>query len=218
MNYLAHGYRFLERPYLMAGTAAPDWMNVVDRRTRLRAKAAREFFAHSDWIVAEVAAGIVQHHVDDAWFHQSPAFVELQLDFSRMIRGELPHDDGMRPWFLAHILVEILLDWVLSDEHVGLLDSYYDAIGQLNPAQVQRAIETISGRADLPILEFIHRFRDERFLDDYADDERLLARLQMVMRRVGLPPLPEAVTNVFPDARRAVKTRWLQGDFAPCAP
>src|SRR5262245_35641363 len=32
MNYLAHGWRFVEEPYLLAGTAAPDWMSVIDRK------------------------------------------------------------------------------------------------------------------------------------------------------------------------------------------
>ena len=32
MNYFAHGVRFLEDPYFLAGTAVPDWLSVVDRR------------------------------------------------------------------------------------------------------------------------------------------------------------------------------------------
>ncbi len=38
MNYFAHGYRFIDDPYFMAGTALPDWLSVADRRVRIRPK------------------------------------------------------------------------------------------------------------------------------------------------------------------------------------
>jgi hypothetical protein len=38
MNYFAHGIRFLDRPWFLAGTATPDWLSVADRKVRLREK------------------------------------------------------------------------------------------------------------------------------------------------------------------------------------
>src|SRR3984957_18435669 len=38
MNYFAHGIRFVDRPWFLAGTALPDWLSVIDRRVRLRPK------------------------------------------------------------------------------------------------------------------------------------------------------------------------------------
>jgi hypothetical protein len=51
MNYFAHARPFLDQPYFMAGTGVPDWLTVVDRRVRLRAKHAEAglrlaFFGH----------------------------------------------------------------------------------------------------------------------------------------------------------------------------
>src|SRR5262245_50971039 len=40
MNYLAHGWRFVGQPYVLAGTAAPDWLSVIDRKIRLRLRTA----------------------------------------------------------------------------------------------------------------------------------------------------------------------------------
>ncbi len=36
MNYFAHGVAFLDRPYVLAGTAVPDWLLVAERQVRLR--------------------------------------------------------------------------------------------------------------------------------------------------------------------------------------
>ena len=38
MNYFAHGRSFIDHPYLLAGTAVPDWLNLVARRSRIRTK------------------------------------------------------------------------------------------------------------------------------------------------------------------------------------
>jgi hypothetical protein len=40
VNYFAHGRRFIDDPYFLAGTAVPDWLNVVDRQVRVRGRHA----------------------------------------------------------------------------------------------------------------------------------------------------------------------------------
>ena len=57
-----------------------------DRKTRLRSRRAAEFVADEDPIVAAIARGVVQHHIDDGWFHATPAFNELSLQFAVEIR------------------------------------------------------------------------------------------------------------------------------------
>src|SRR5437660_738437 len=146
MNYLAHGWRFTDRPYVLAGTAAPDWLSVIDRKIRLRSRTAAEFVADADPIVAAVARGVVQHHADDAWFHALPAFNELSLAFAVEIRDALPGDEGFRPSFLGHILVELLLDSAITEENPARLDAYYAAIAALDPAAVEAAISRLATR------------------------------------------------------------------------
>ncbi len=71
MNYLAHGWPFLDDPYFLAGTAVPDWLSVADRQVRARGKQAVPLGNDDDLRVAAVARGIVQHHEDDRWFHET---------------------------------------------------------------------------------------------------------------------------------------------------
>src|ERR1041385_2901345 len=99
MNYLAHGWRFTQEPYFLAGTAVPDWLSVIDRKIRVRSRMAVEYVDDPDPLLAAVARGIVQHHADDAWFHATPAFNELNLKFAVQVRDALPGDEGFRPSF-----------------------------------------------------------------------------------------------------------------------
>jgi hypothetical protein len=207
MNYFAHGRCFVDDPYFLAGTAVPDWLNVVDRRVRVRLAQARLFVDSPDERTARVAAGIVQHCDDDQWFHSTRAFAELSLELCRLLRDRLPADDGFRPHFLGHILVEILLDAALIADEPGRLDDYYAALDGLDGHSIENAVGTISTRPARNLATFIGLFSRERFLSDYSDDGKLLFRLNQVMRRVGLPLLPRDLIDWFSTARALVAER-----------
>jgi hypothetical protein len=207
MNYLAHGYRFCQDPYFLAGTAAPDWLSVIDRKMRLRSKTAGQFVDDPDPTLAAMARGVIQHHHDDGWFHQTEAFATLSLSFAVAVRGVLPADDGFRPSFLGHILVELLLDAVLADEAPQRLEEYYQAIAALDPTVVEQVLNRLATRPSDRIATLIPRFHQERFLADYGEDATLLMRLNHVMRRVGLPLLPEDLQQLFPELRSKVRRR-----------
>src|SRR5437763_16872625 len=146
MNYLAHCWRFTAEPYFSAGTAAPDWMSVIDRKVRLRSRVAAEWVNDRDVVLAAVARGVVQHHADDAWFHATPAFNELSLGFAVELRDVLPGDEGFRPSFLGHLLVELLLDRALAEDNPHYLDNYYAALAQLDAALTQQTISRLATR------------------------------------------------------------------------
>ena len=205
MNYFAHGRHFVDDPYFLAGTAVPDWLNVVDRRVRTRARAAAELVEDEDPRAGAVAQGIVQHHHDDDWFHRTAAFSELCWDFTVRIRDLLSPDDGLRPSFLGHILVELLLDAALITQHPRHLDVYYGALESLDPEVVQQTVNRIAARSTAGLRAFIPRFSRERFLYDYSDDAKLLFRLNQVMQRVKLPLLPDEFCQLLPAARRDVR-------------
>lgn len=207
MNYLAHGWRFADQPYFLAGTAVPDWLSVVDRKMRARGKTAALFVDDADDNLAALARGIVQHHRDDEWFHQTTAFNELSLAFTIQIRDVLPSDDGFRPSFLGHILVELLLDATLTEEEPARLDRYYAVLAQADPVFLQAAINRLSTRQSDKVAYLVTRFLQERFLYDYAEDGKLLVRLNHVMHRVGLPQLPPELAELFPAMREVVRNR-----------
>jgi hypothetical protein len=207
MNYFAHGRAYVDNAYFLAGTAVPDWLSVVDRRMRVRSRCVQPFAHQPDGRVAALAAGILQHHRDDLQFHQTRAFAELSLHLTTVIRDVLQPDDGFRPSFLGHILVEILLDAALIAEDPARLDAYYDALGQLDRRIVVDAVNRMATHQSGRLDEFIEKFCTIRFLYDYLHDEKLLWRLNHVMQRVGLPHLPSEFAAILPQARRDVQRR-----------
>jgi hypothetical protein len=207
MNYYAHGYRFVQTPCFLAGTAVPDWLSVVNRRVRARRRLAEPWTDDADPDVREVARGIVQHHHDDAWFHATRAFAELSLALTVGVRELLAGDPGFRPSFLGHILVEVFLDAALIAADPDRLERYYAALESLDPVLVSEIIQRMT-TGPVPGLEAVlPRFCRERFLYDYLDDAKLLARLNRVMGRVKLPILPASFVTFLPTARHLVTAR-----------
>ncbi|MFZ5828669.1 MAG: hypothetical protein ACOY3P_01210 [Planctomycetota bacterium] len=218
MNYLAHARTFLDRPYFAAGTAVPDWLTVSDRGVRMRTKIVDPFLAYDEPVVAEVAGGILQHLRDDARFHATPAFIECTTAISRLARRILPDETGFRLGFLGHLLTEVLLDAALADDDRTLLPAYEACLSQIEPRRVAEVVNLISPRPAVRLAAFIEQFLAHRILWDYSEDGKLLMRLNQVMRRVGLEPLPAEFLAVLPEARRLVADRrvaLLAGTPAP---
>jgi len=219
MNYFAHGRRFLSDPYFLAGTAVPDWLSAVDRRVRVKSKHAAPFLGHADARLAALAAGIQQHYRDDRWFHRTRAFAEISWQLTVAVRDTLPGDEGFRPSFLGHILLEILLDAALIEDAPQQVDAYYAAFSRLDAAVVTDGVSQMAHQSLESLAVFLPGFCSARFLYDYLDDAKLLARLNRVMRRVQLPALPDSFVEVLPSARHMVRQRrdeLLAGEDQRC--
>lgn len=209
MNYFTHAQPFLAGdPYFIAGTAVPDWMAVADRPVRVRGKLAEPLAAaHADPRVAAVARGVVQHLNDDHWFHATRGFTEVTSELTRMFRKALGTEHPANCAFLGHIVTELLLDWTLIDRDPAQLPFYYDRLREVDPHVVQLAVNQMSRGTTERLAPLIALFIEERFLEDYADDARLLWRLNMVMRRVKQPELPDIVLSALAAARFVVQQR-----------
>lgn len=207
MNFLSHAMPYLDRPILAVSTGIPDWLSVVDRKIRARSRAAEPFLGVEDSTLREVARGIIQHHRDDRWFHGTEAFVQTNLEFAVQLRDLLPGDAGFRPTFVGHILIEMLLDGIAIRRQPDLAERYYQAILQVGPGEIERCVNEITGRPTEGIVPVLDRFVQTRFLFDYLDTERLLFRLNQVMNRVGLEPLPRSLLGWLPGAEKLVESR-----------
>jgi len=207
MNYFAHGFRFVENPWFLAGTAVPDWLSVADRRVRMRPERVEPFASGEVSNQSEVAAGVLQHLEDDRRFHARPAFLETSADLAESFRHVLGADNGYRPGFLGHISTELLLDGLLIEEDPERLDEYYRQLGSVDPESVQQAVNSMAKRPVSRLADFIGRFLEAEFLRDYADSRRLLMRLNQVVSRVGLSRLPAEAEEVLQAGRRLVRGR-----------
>lgn len=205
MNYLAHGYQYIDNPLKLAGTAVPDWLSVVDRRVRVRSRRILERLPELDDADREVACGILQHLQDDDLFHRAPRFVMLESEMTGWFRELMPDPFDHRPPFLGHIVIELLLDAVISELIPGIVDRYYDALESVTSARIEILVNRLAARETKQLAGFIDRFQAARILEEYSDNSRLLECLNRVLRRVTLPPLDQRSLPVLQAAREKLR-------------
>lgn len=214
MNYLAHSLPFVFTDdelacWRVAGTALPDWLRVIDKAARLRPDVldrARIDDPRHD----ALAQGARRHHDDDAHFHRLDVFEDLTAEVTASLRARFPH---LRASALAHVLVEMVLDAVLIEEHPALLDRFYAAVAAIDDGVVADFVRATTGRPVPHAEVFLDRFRRARFLADYVTDDGLHACLRGVWLRAGLGGVDDGVVEVIAAARprvRALATvvRW----------
>ncbi|MEN6407926.1 MAG: hypothetical protein ABFC77_15840 [Thermoguttaceae bacterium] len=207
MNYFAHAMHCLDRPYFLAGSAVPDWLAVADRPLRLKSARVATFVGDPDPCVAELAGGVLQHLRDDARFHATRAFAETSLELTVLARDVLGREAGFRPAFLGHLLTELLLDAALIEEAPERLAAYYRVLETVAAAHVEAIVNRMAPRPTQRLAWFVELFRRERILSDYEKDDKLKVRLNQIMRRLRLSPLPDAFGVILPSARRLVRQR-----------
>ncbi len=107
----------------------------------------------------------------------------------------------MRASFLAHILLEMLLDAALIDKEPDLCDRYYAAMETVDAATLGAVARALTPGLDAPDAQFqalLDRFIGARFLADYQDDLTLAKRLSQVAQRVKLNALDARFVWVLP--------------------
>lgn len=209
MNYFAHGLNHVDRPYFLAGTAIPDWLSAVDRKVRLRPRLLEPWLASDDEVQRQVAAGASRHLADDDWFHSTRGFLEVTSELTHRFRQQLGADQSYHCGFLGHVVMELLLDGVLMEIYPARFEQYWRALQSIQPQLVEHAVNQMAKQPAGQLAWFIELFCREQFLRSYANDQSLVTRLNQVLVRVKLSPVPTNVDSVVAQGRMLVRTRLL---------
>lgn len=205
MNYLSHGRAFLDDdPWIVAGTSLPDWLGAADRRCRIVAARAEELSREGGPLGA-LARGVVQHLHDDRWFHSNPAFERVTGELTLRIRAAYPEHRRLRASFLAHIVLEMLLDASLDKQGPVTFDAYYGVLDAIGGDALQLLAARLTNRPSAHLAMGLRFFKDARFLFGYRDDDALVRRLNGIAVRVRQPALPDDFVALLPDARALVE-------------
>ena len=221
MNYFAHGIRFLDRPYFLAGTATPDWLSACDRKVKLRKSQVPTSIAELPSEMLQQASsdqqrsefdqflnGIHQHLDDDVWFHGTRTFSECNVELAVAFRKALKPDRNYRCHALGHIAIEMLIDRYLMELHPEQLDRYYQSLSGVNELVIQSLVNSVATRTTERLVTYLRCFRWSQFLKEYQHPVGIIMKLNGVMRRVKLPELPFDITEVIEQGYELVKQRW----------
>ncbi len=192
---------------MLVGTSLPDWLRVLGREYRLDPKRLPQEAAGPE---GALWSGVRQHFHDDEWFHRHPRFHSLTQEITAEIRRTHPDPIGdpkprhIRASFLAHVMLELLLDSWLSKQIPDALDRYYDCLTHVDGETLLQWVAPYLDRHPTRLPDVFAGVQRHPFLRSYGDDGEVVDRLSAVCSRVRLPALPQSMVPVVTWARTRV--------------
>lgn len=188
MNYLTHYYFNTRQPVLASasaefhfGVALPDILSVYDRTLRFHP-------SHIPVDKNELWHGILNHLEMDAFFHRSEFFKNSYEEIRIILTHSIPKDLHIRPFFLAHVLVEILLDHLLLVQSADLGRRFYSSIDAIDIKEIVRLLEVFFSQKLDGFEELTNKFLVTRFLESYIELNNLIYPVNRMLTRTRQQP------------------------------
>ena len=193
MNYLGHYVynhaicRLEPQPYFVVGVALPDLWPRFSRKRRIRWQAVREATV-SDPQARRLRDGLLNHVAVDQRFHALPSFLRWQRELKARVVGRTPHPVLMD--FLAHLVLELVLDHrlICADSQVG--EDIYDHIALCDPEVVEQRMGALGNVDARGLAQEIQDFVRERYLPRFARRDTLIRVVDSVLSLTKLRTIP----------------------------
>ncbi|RVT96553.1 hypothetical protein EOD41_19780 [Mucilaginibacter limnophilus] len=211
MNFLSHYYFDCHTTdcYFVLGTVLPDLLKNADKNIILHP----EKLQHTDKHVNSIIEGWKKHLEVDRYFHSSGFFLhhshQLKLALTPVIQGS-----PVKPFFLGHIAIELILDNLLLTTGRVSADEFYDHLVSCEKSVVQEFL-TFSGLEDTQIFfRFFESFKKDRYLHTYVDTHQIAYALKRICMRVWRNPFTVQqevdIDEVLIAYRKAVYNDFMQ--------
>ena len=185
MNFLSHFYfdRDTADCYFLLGTVLPDLLKNADKSIIMHP----EKLHHYDGTVNSIIAGWRKHLAVDRHFHSSEFFLTHSHDLKLAL---LPAVIGspVKPFFLGHIALELILDNLLLTTGKITADGFYDHLRSCKESSIDEFLH-FNGLRDTSIfLNFFGKFKKDKYLETYADTAHVAYALKRICMRIWTDP------------------------------
>ncbi|PJJ79612.1 hypothetical protein [Mucilaginibacter auburnensis] len=211
MNFLSHYYfdRNVTDCYFILGTVLPDLLKNADKTIVLHPEKLQH---PNNQNVNSLIAGWNKHLEVDRHFHSSDFF----KTHSHQLKKELlPAIQGspVKPFFLGHIAVELILDNLLITTGKLSVDSFYAHLSSCTHS----ALEHFFGMAGLKdpsiFLRYFEKFKKDQYLHTYAEPGQITYALKRICMRVWQDPFtPQheaGMTEIIENYRTTLLTDFM---------
>lgn len=201
MNFLSHFYfdRDTTNCYHTLGTVLPDLLKNADKTIIIHP----EKLQHPDPNISSIIAGWKKHLEVDRYFHSSEFFITRSHHLKNLL---IPAIQGspVKPFFLGHIALELLLDNLLLTTDKVSVSKFYEHLSGCDNQVIDEFL-TFSGLRNTEVfLRFYDKFKSSRYLETYNDPQQIAYALKRICMRVWNDPFtPE----------QEGKMNWVLSDY-----
>lgn len=197
MNFLSHYYfeRNNTNSTIVIGTVLPDFVKNGQKQLNLYPQKKPELFI-ADKNLAQILEGWKRHLAVDQIFHSSDFFIQEMAKLKQLLLPILK-DSPVRPSFLAHIGVELLLDHLLVINGKININAFYDHLNKVDDHDLKLFLNTCGAENTDPFFKFLNSFKSSKYLLSYQKLENISYALQRICMRLWAHPFEEQTVNLL---------------------
>lgn len=191
MNFLSHFYfeRNNTNENTILGVVLPDFVKNAEKNINLYPLKEPWLF-ENDNELKSIFIGWERHIKVDALFHSSE-FFKRETQHLKQLLLPLMEGSEVKPFFLAHIALELILDHLLIiNGHVSI-NTFYDALDLADNKAIDRFLENCKMTDRTTFFNFLNGFISGRYLFSYQKLENIAYALNRICMRIWTNPFTE---------------------------
>jgi acyl carrier protein phosphodiesterase len=212
MNFLSHFYfeRTNSDHNMVMGVVLPDLVKNAHKDWNLNPHKQDCLFAQSP-THRSLLKGWNKHLEVDRLFHCSNFFKEQTAILKQLLLPALSVGP-VKPFFLAHIALELVLDHLLVTTGKVSVNTFYAQLSKSNTKELQDFL-LLAGIADIELFsKFLNSYISSRYLLSYQKTENITYALNRICMRLWENPFSDAQLELLTAGINAyIKT--LDEDF-----
>lgn len=188
MNFLSHYYfdRANTNAYEVLGMAMPDLIRNANKNWNLHPE-KNEILFHNNPNQKSILKGWNKHLKVDKLFHNSDFFHTHQHQIKLLIRESI-FGSPVKPFFLGHISLELILDSLLITELIIDPNNFYQYLDEVRINEVTTFLTLNKIDDQTLFLKFFESFKKEKYLFSYAEPEKITYALKRICMRLWKNP------------------------------
>lgn len=190
MNFLSHFYfdRDSSDSNLVLGIVLPDLVKNARKDWNLHPEKKEHLF--KDRFENSILKGWKRHLAVDRHFHNSEFFITHTAAIREVI-APLLLSSPVRPSFLAHIALEIILDSILLTDNIINADDLYSHLRQSDRDALKKFLQLNSMDDPAHFFKFFDKFLEIRYLNSYREAHHIMYAINRICMRIWQDPLNE---------------------------
>ena len=188
MNFLSHYYfdRNVTNCYHILGTVLPDLLKNADKTIILHP----EKLHHSNESVNSIIKGWNKHLEVDRYFHSSEYFFTYSHQLKHLLAPAI-EGSPVKPFFLGHVALELILDNLLITTNKITVDDFYDHLSGCDDEVIQEFLTFAELKDSSKFFRFFNRFKADGYLHTYSETPKIAYALKRICMRVWKDPFTE---------------------------
>lgn len=178
---------------MVLGVVLPDFIKNARKDYNLYPLKISHLF-EADPSQASILEGWKRHIAVDQIFHSS-GFFSLHTNALKQLILPACENSPVKPFFLAHIGLELILDHLLVADGLVNIHTFYDQLGRADKKALNSFLQTSSLEDTDVFFKFLNGFIAGRYLFSYQKMENIAYALNRICMRLWNNPFTDAQLN-----------------------